>query len=159
MLIDPLLQITSFASDSFATVNGFICDRIGKQRSGKTLDCIDAFARHRPAARRIQPHLREIGVTVEKHLRPMVRLRAFLLSSALLVWTEVAIDCTATSAGRQTGVHRLEQARAGNQRRYIRAIRYRRSQHVQVRPHLLVLFAIDSVVLAQQGAVHKAQHY
>ena len=74
--VDPVSQFVSIACESFATVNGFVCDRIGKRRPIQALDCVDAFARRRHNVRRLQtPDLRCIGATVEKNLRPAVRNR------------------------------------------------------------------------------------
>lgn len=84
MSLDPVIRIVSIAHNSFATVSAFVCDRIGKQRPSKTLDCIDAFSRHRPTAHRMQaPHLRQIGVAVEKNLRPLVLPNTLLPSEAI----------------------------------------------------------------------------
>lgn len=74
MFAEPVLQVVSFASESFASVNAFIGDRLGRRPN--TLDCIDVFARRRDSPRRIHspPSFRQIGSAVEKKLRPVVRL-------------------------------------------------------------------------------------
>eukprot|EP00892_Ulva_mutabilis_P011659 jgi/Ulvmu1/8866/UM049_0048.1 len=71
MTEDPVSRVVSLACESFATVNGFVNDRIGKPRPIQALDCVDAFARRRHKVRRLQPpQLRQIGTAVEKNLRP-----------------------------------------------------------------------------------------